>query len=149
MEICDGYIVSTLSLKKVIKEQFPGKVVVVNRNVASMEMVIASLTVEKVHKDNITIGYFSGTKTHNDDFESIKDELLSVMQKNENIHLLVAGQIELPAEFNAVKDQVETFKFVSWQELPHLIAKADINLMPLKIVFSMSVNQRINGWRQR
>ena len=132
MEICDGYIVSTLSLKKVIKEQFPGKVVVVNRNVASMEMVIASLTVEKVHKDNITIGYFSGTKTHNDDFESIKDELLSVMQKNENIHLLVAGQIELPAEFNAVKDQVETFKFVSWQELPHLIAKADINLMPLE-----------------
>lgn len=132
MEICDGYIVSTLSLEKVIKEQFPGKVVVVNRNVASMEMVIASLTVEKVHKDNITIGYFSGTKTHNDDFESIKDELLSVMQENENIHLLVAGQIELPAEFNAVKDQVETFKFVSWQELPHLIAKADINLMPLE-----------------
>ena len=131
MEICDGYIVSTLSLKKVIKEQFTGKVVV-NRNVASMEMVIASLTVEKVHKDNITIGYFSGTKTHNADFESIKDELLVVMQENENIHLLVAGQIELPAEFNAVKDQVETFKFVSWQELPHLIAKADINLMPLE-----------------
>ena len=97
-----------------------------------MEMVIASLTVEKIHKDNITIGYFSGTKTHNDDFESIKDELLSVMQKNENIHLLVAGQIELPAEFNAVKDQVETFKFVSWQDLPHLIGKADINLMPLE-----------------
>ena len=46
--------------------------------------------------------------------------------------MLVAGQIELPAEFNAVKDQVETFKFVSWQELPHLIAKADINLMPLE-----------------
>ena len=74
------YIVSTLSLKKVIKSS-SGKVVVVNRNVASMEMVIASLTVEKVHKDNITIGYFSGTKTHNDDFESIKDNCYQLCRK--------------------------------------------------------------------
>ena len=43
--------------------------VVINRNVASMEMTIASLTVDKVEKDYITLGYFSGTKTHNDDFE--------------------------------------------------------------------------------
>ena len=81
MTLCDGYIVSTLSLKKVIEEQFPGKMVVVNRNVASMEMTIASLTVDKVEKDYITLGYFSGTKTHNDDFESIKEELLDIMRK--------------------------------------------------------------------
>lgn len=132
MEICDGFIVSTLKLKEVIEKQFPGKKVVVNRNVASMEMTIASLTVEKVQKKKITIGYFSGTKTHNDDFESIKEILLEIMRKNKNIHLFVGGQIELPAEFNDVKDQVETFKFISWQKLPHLIAKADINLMPLE-----------------
>ena len=132
MTLCDGYIVSTLSLKKVIEEQFPGKMVVINRNVASMEMTIASLTVDKVEKDYITLGYFSGTKTHNDDFESIKEELLDIMRKNVNVHLLIGGQIELPAEFNEVKDQIETFKFVAWQDLPQLIAKADINLMPLE-----------------
>ena len=132
MEISDGYIVSTESLKRVIENQFPNKEVIVNRNVASMEMTISSLTLEKVQKDYITIGYFSGTKTHNDDFESIKEELISIMRQNKKVHLLIGGQIELPADFNEVKDQVETFKFVSWQELPHLISKADINLMPLE-----------------
>lgn len=132
MTLCDGYIVSTLNLKKVIEEQFLGKMVVINRNVASMEMTIASLTVDKVEKDYITLGYFSGTKTHNDDFESIKEELLDIMRKDVNVHLLIGGQIELPVEFNEVKDQIETFKFVAWQDLPQLIAKADINLMPLE-----------------
>lgn len=132
MKICDGYIVSTTGLKRVIEEQFPDKKVVINRNVASMEMTIASLGVEKRRKENIIIGYFSGTKTHNDDFESIKDELLSVMRKNKRVHLLVGGQIELPTEFNEVKDQIEKFAFVSWQNLPYLIAKTDINLMPLE-----------------
>ena len=45
------------------------------------------------------------------------------MRQNKKVHLLIGGQIELPADFNEVKDQVETFKFVSWQELPHLISK--------------------------
>ena len=81
MEISDGYIVSTESLKRVIENQFPNKEVIVNRNVASMEMTISSLTLEKVQKDYITIGYFSGTKTHNDDFESIKEELISIMRQ--------------------------------------------------------------------
>lgn len=132
MDICDAYIVSTVNLKNVVQQQFVNKKVIINRNVASMEMVIESLRLKKVKKDSITLGYFSGSTTHNDDFESIKDVLISIMKENINIHLLVAGQIELPVEFNSVKNQVERFEFVSWKELPHLLMKADINLMPLE-----------------
>lgn len=132
MNLSDAYIVSTESLKKVTAERFPGKNVLVSRNRASMEMTIASLTAEKPEKRGVTIGYFSGTMSHNADFNSIRDVLLSAMKENQEVHLLVVGQMTLPPQFNDVKDRVETVGFVSWQELPQLIARADINLMPLE-----------------
>lgn len=133
MSLCDGYIVSTNNLKSVIEQQFPRKKVVINRNVSSMEMMTVSLCNKgEKTKDKIVLGYFSGTKTHNEDFESIKSVILSIMEKNNNVWLLMGGQIELPLEFNKVKDRIEKFDFVHWKKLPNLIAKADVNLMPLE-----------------
>lgn len=137
MSLCDGYLVSTETLKKEAKMSFPGKPVYVNRNVASMAMFICSIGHGKEerkvqNKERIYLGYFSGTKTHNEDFESIKDVILQIMRKNEQVYLLIGGQIQLPEEFDEVKTRIERFKFVVWRNLPRLIAKADINLMPLE-----------------
>ena len=133
MELCDGYIVSTIELKEKILNNFPEKPVYVNRNVASMAMDICSLDNQHKKEENrIYLGYFSGTKTHNEDFESIKNQIIDIMKENDNVYLLIGGQITLPEEFNNVKKRVERFKFVVWRNLPRLIAKADINLMPLE-----------------
>lgn len=137
MQMCDGYIVSTETLKKAAEVSFPGKPVYINRNVASMAMFICSIDNHKSKQiiqenEKIFLGYFSGTKTHNEDFESIKDQILEIMKNNENVYLLIGGQIQLPEEFNDVKKRIERFKFVVWRNLPRLIAKADINLMPLE-----------------
>lgn len=82
--------------------------------------------------NNVYLGNFQWYETHNADFEKIKQPLLNLMQKNENVCLLVGGQITLPEEFNIYKDRVERFKLIIWKKLPALIAKADINLMPLE-----------------
>lgn len=148
MELCDGYIVSTLNLKKAVEEEFPKKVSFVNRNVASMEMVILSLNCRKrKNKDIIKLGYFSGSKTHNEDFERIEEEILYIMEKNPNISLLIGGQIELSSKFSCVKERIEKFEFVSWEKLPRLIAKADINLMPLEETFFHACKSE-NKWME-
>lgn len=148
MHLCDGYIVSTINLKNAVERKFPGKKVVINRNVASMEMMVISLCSRKEEDDEkIRLGYFSGSKTHNEDFESIKNVILSIMEKNKHVSLLIGGQIELPTEFNAVKDRIERFDFVSWKKLPHLIAKADINLMPLEDTFFHACKSE-NKWME-
>lgn len=148
MALCDGYIVSTVNLYDAVKEKFPGKEVVINRNVASMEMLTISSAVRKGEKGNkIKLGYFSGSKTHNEDFESIKSVVLDVMRKNENVWLWIGGQIELPVEFNEVKDRIAKFDFVSWKKLPNLIARADINLMPLENTFFHACKSE-NKWME-
>ena len=147
MKNCDGYIVSTVNLKKAVEQKFPGKEVFINRNVASMEMLTISLCNKKESDGKIRLGYFSGSKTHNEDFESIKEVLLEIMENNENVHLLIGGQIELPLEFNKVKERIEKFDFVSWKKLPNLVAKADINLMPLEDTFFHACKSE-NKWME-
>ena len=133
MELCDGYITSTDTLEKEIVRVFSDKPVIINRNVASLEMV--SISISEIHPKNssdVVLGYFSGTKTHNEDFESITPVLVDLMKKYSNVRLLVGGQLTLPDELGGFGSRIEKFDFVDWHKLPHLIRRADVNLMPLQ-----------------
>ncbi len=136
MEVCDGYIVSTNNLKHVTGQQFKGKPVVVNRNVSSMEMIILSKEAREGRKPSgssaVKLGYFCGSKTHDEDFNLIKDQIIHIMESRENVHLIMGGTIELPDEFQVFHKRIHRFDFVPWRNLPDLIAKTDINLMPLE-----------------
>lgn len=148
MDLCDGYIVSTCTMKKAVCTSFPNKPVYINRNVASMSMLNCSLRTESpVKNEKVYLGYFSGTKTHNQDFASIKDILLEIMRANPNVCLLVGGQIELPEEFSLLKGQIERFDMIIWRKLPRLIAQADINLMPLEDTFFHACKSE-NKWME-
>lgn len=148
MSLCDGYIVSTNNLYKAVERVFPGKPILINRNVASMEMLTISLAQKKDISDGkIRLGYFSGSKTHNEDFESIKQVILSIMEKNPEVVLMIGGQIELPSEFHTLENRIEKFDFVSWKKLPELIAKVDINLMPLEDTFFHACKSE-NKWME-
>ena len=133
MNLCDGFIVSTEVLKSVTSDFFPNKPVLVNRNRASFEMLLLSLEeVSSGHSEKVILGLFSGSNTHNRDFEMIAPVLLKKMKEHSQVGLLLGGHIQLPEEFKPFKDRIETFEFVDWKELPALLAKADINLMPLE-----------------
>lgn len=135
MQLCDAYITSTITLARQIKKCMDCNEVYVNRNVASAEMAILSVA-EKAHvkkdSEKIVLGYFSGTKTHDKDFELIKDVLLDILEKHSNVWLRLGGQIKTAKEFAPYVDRIEIFEFVSWKKLPELIAEVDINLMPLE-----------------
>lgn len=148
MDLCDGYIVSTENLKKAVSESFKNKPVYVNRNVASLEMLtLSECTIKQKETGKVLIGYFSGSKTHNEDFEEIKDVLLDVMKEHENVNLLIGGQIELPPVFNLYKNRIERFDFMSWKKLPQMIARCDINLMPLQDTFFHACKSE-NKWME-
>ncbi len=150
MKACDAYITSTNTLAEQIKACMGCEEVYINRNVASAEMAVLSVT-EKNHvkrePEKIILGYFSGTKTHDGDFALIKDVLLDVLEKHDNVWLRVGGQIKTAKEFSPYFDRIETFEFVSWKKLPQLIAEVDINLMPLEnTVFHQSKSE--NKWQE-
>ena len=82
-----------------------------------------------------TIGYFSGTNTHNNDFNEVLPELISLMEKYPDINLEIVGFLTLPREamplFKAKR--IKQRKLVNMMELQQLISQVDVNIAPLTI----------------
>lgn len=131
MALCDGTITSTEKLKEELKKYH--SLTLLSRNVADDELI--KISEKNLHKnlvpDIVRIGYFSGSITHNENFEMIKTDILKIMRENSNVELHIVGYLDVPEEFSDVKSQLIVHPFVDWKELPELISQVDINLAPL------------------
>lgn len=151
MALCDAFLTSTTHMKIAIARSFPQKPVCVNRNVASMAMVSLSLramsVVKHQNRSQVTIGYFSGSKTHDFDFEIIKKVLLELMAEQPHLRLKFGGCLSVADEFQQYKDRITLVDFVDWRQLPTVIASVDINLMPLEDTFFHTCKSE-NKWTE-
>lgn len=102
---------------------------------------------EKRKQSGIHIGYFSGSITHNDDFEMIKPALMSVLKEFPNVKLHLVGELDLPKELLQFKKQIIAEEFTDWERLPRLIASVDINLAPITVsIFNEAKSE--NKWTE-
>jgi glycosyltransferase involved in cell wall biosynthesis len=92
------------------------------------------------HHDNdhgfhqtVKIGYFSGTKSHQEDFAVVKPALLRVMDDFPHVHMYVGGYLDPGNEFEKFQDRIKKIPFVDIHQLPNNIAMVDINLAPLEV----------------
>ncbi|WP_422803102.1 rhamnan synthesis F family protein [Streptococcus sp. FT1-106] len=131
LEKCDAVITSTNQLAQELKNY--KETVILNRNVLSKELVaISSQTPHQESDDNkVKMAYFSGSITHNENFEMIKPAIVSKLKKHSNLELHLAGHLDIPEDIACFGDQVVTHPYVDWKELPKLISAIDINLAPL------------------
>lgn len=158
LRMCDGAITTTSGLAQELEEYVPK--ILINRNVASEEMVKLSLqaledwtkqeaekkrtenrgteenaehgaTKKEVCQEPVKLGYFSGSITHNDDFELILPVLLSLLEQYPHLELHITGELSLPEKLLPYENRIVTHPFVDWKGLPELIRQVDINLAPL------------------
>lgn len=134
LKLCDAATTTTEALAEELKKYVPE--VVVNRNVVSKEMIACAEKAykEKTPKDDgsVWLGYFSGSLTHNQDFEIIRPVLIRIMKQYPQVKLLLAGELQIPDEFKEFGSRVRTEGMIDWRSLPSLIAQVDINLAPLE-----------------
>ena len=131
LRLCEGAITTTERLATELNKYVPE--VFINRNTASERMYELSENVIKDREDDeVRIGYFSGSITHNDDFRLVMPALCKLLEKYKNVRLYVVGELELPEELKPYEEQIVASPFMDWQELPQLIASVDINLGPLE-----------------
>lgn len=129
---CDGAIGSTQTMVRELQRYVPR--VILNRNKASQELVrLSQQAKNSVVKDSavVRIGYFSGSITHNENFDVIKNDVIQLMETYPFVQLHVVGHLDIPESFKHVKDRVIVHPYVSWEKLPELIASVDINVAPL------------------
>lgn len=145
---CDFAITSTNCLADELKKYVPK--VYINRNVASEKMIQLSKEAIKARKKDDTkvkIGYFSGSITHNADFEMIKSVIIEILEKYENVELYLAGELDLPVELMPWKERIKKYPFGDWRKLPEILVKMDINLAPLEdTIFNKAKSE--NKWME-
>lgn len=133
LQLCDYVITTTERLQTELKKY--NKEVFINRNVASDEMVARSLHALQVSKKDptkITIGYFSGSITHNENFSIVMPALVKLLGKYDNLYLKIAGYLDIPQELEPYKGRIICVDFMPWRTMPREIATCDINIAPLK-----------------
>lgn len=87
---------------------------------------------EKKASKRVSMGYFSGSITHNDDVKLILPALQRILSDYKNAELHIVGELDVPPELKPFKERIIARPFVSWTKLPELIASVDINLAPLE-----------------
>lgn len=85
--------------------------------------------------DRVTLGYLSGSPTHDADLADIAEPLAVALERFSNARLLVVGTVALPGPLRRFEEsgRVRRHPYVPWRELPGLIAQVDINLAPLDL----------------
>lgn len=146
LKLCDGAITTTEALADELKKYVSSTYI--NRNVASEEMIQLSQAAWKQRmrgEDKKKIGYFSGSITHNPDFAIVLPALVKLMEKYENVELLLVGELELPTELKKYKERITAIPMKPWRKLPQLIASVDINIAPLEdTIFNCAKSE--NKW---
>ena len=135
LKLCEGAITTTEALAKELINYVPE--VFINRNVANEEMFkLSQFALEERKKtkksEEIIIGYFSGSITHNSDIELIIPSLIKILQEFKNVKLLFLGELDLPHDLKGFSSKIIKKPFVVWKKLPRLIASVDINIAPIK-----------------
>ena len=136
MDACDAYITTTGPLKELLEQEFPNKQTFLSPNVASDEMLrLSQAALEErtpVANGFVRMGYFSGSATHNSDFETIVGALAHALEDCPEARLVLVGDLDVAeGPLSAYEDRIERVRPVPWQELPKLVAGVDINLIPL------------------
>lgn len=132
LEHCDAAITSTLQLQTELLK-YKDKVLL-NRNLASDELIEISRQSMKDYSQQdtkIKIGYFSGSISHNENFELVKPAIKELLSEHHNLELHIVGHLDIPEDMKIFQKQIVVHNYVNWDALPSLISRVDINLAPL------------------
>ena len=81
----------------------------------------------------IRLGYFSGSNTHQVDFQACEPALLSVMERHPQCRFVLGGILDLGPQWDAYGDRIERLPYMPYDQMLAAVAGVDINLAPLEI----------------
>jgi glycosyltransferase involved in cell wall biosynthesis len=137
LRLCDGAITTNDFLAERIREfaDIPAWVIPNFMNEMQLRVSESARAMSEANTSSgkeIRIGYFSGTPTHNKDFEMIEPAVARLLGEDSRVRLRVVGFLppsELLVRFST---RVEVIPLLDFVNLQLAIADVDINLVPLQ-----------------
>lgn len=135
MQRCDTIIVSTPGLADVAIACVNGKAVHLWRNAidAESQAICAEIVGSTARRDpsRVRIGYMSGSRAHDKDFETIGPALAAVLEKHQQAELLIAGYAQVPAPLTPYQHRITVRPFSSYRGYFQALSEVDIVAIPL------------------
>lgn len=132
LELADGYIGSTPALCRAVDE-LTGMPSYLFTNGVGKQLARASDRALRAGRVDgpPTIGYLSGTSTHNEDWAFIEPAVLAVMRRNPQVRLVIGGLLEPSPALAELADRIDRLPLLPWRRLPAVLRDLTVNLAPL------------------
>jgi hypothetical protein len=134
----DYYTTSTEPLAKEISRLNPKSKVTVVPNGLSRLLLASFGLLHQNHSRKINnwpirvISYLSGTKSHNLDFEYVKDVLIAFLKRHRDFYLMIAGPLDID-ERQFPRDSLFRKEVMPYRQFFESASRAYLNLAPLKL----------------
>ncbi len=137
LRLCDGAITTNHFLAQCIEDfaQLPTWVVANFLNGLQLEhsAEIRRTRHASPRPERVTsIGYFSGTPTHNRDFELVSAALANVMTRHTDVRLLIVGFLDVGSALRGLGDRIDILPLTDFLTLQTLIGSTGLNIVPLQ-----------------
>jgi glycosyltransferase involved in cell wall biosynthesis len=136
--LCDGGIATNDYLAERMREVVPGPVAIVPNflNRRQQEVSDTLLTTKRMRRfvadGPVTIGYFSGTPSHNHDFSIVVGALCRLLERDPDVHFRIVGFMDDIGALASFGHRVERLPLHDWVNLQRLIAEVEVNIAPLQ-----------------
>lgn len=132
LDLSDHVITTTAYLADQVASLTAKPVTVVSNFVNQEQLDASAGFSQQLDQTSTTLGYFSGSTSHQKDFEIALPALLSFLGADETHRLTIAGYLELPDVFAPYQNQITRLAFMSPAKLQHAIGSVDANIVPLQ-----------------
>lgn len=135
----DAYITTNQFLANALETKFKKHCSIIpnflnKEQISVSEKCIIQKSKQKSRKP-FTIGYFSGTPSHINDFKIVYKQILQLLIDYDDINLCVVGFMEFPEEMHDFikKGRIKFTGLVDFLTLQQMVAAVDVNIVPLVI----------------
>ena len=139
MRHCDGGIATNSFLADHLTTALGGRPTGIIPNfLNSRQQDISSLLLKVKRKRGfrgdgpVVVGYFSGTPSHNRDFEVAAPALARLLDDDPHVGVRIVGFLDRLGPLEKHRDRVEFVPLQDWINLQRVIAEVEINIAPLQ-----------------
>lgn len=136
---CDGGITTNRFLAEKLENVCQGEVFTIpnflnRRQEEISRQLLEEKTARKFAGDGrVTIGYFSGSPTHNKDFLIALDSIIQLMDEDDKVDIRIVGFMDSHAELMRFGKRVDIIPLQDWVNLQVKIAEVEISIAPLQL----------------
>ena len=131
LSLADDVITTNPHLARAISEISPHPVHVVPNTLNRYQLEVPISPKASV-AGGLHIGYFSGSKSHDHDFEVARQALINHLESSPASRLTIVGHLESLTGFDALARQVRRLPFMDFLDLQSALGSVDLNIVPLQ-----------------